>query len=226
MNLNEMNLLKLKKPELIIFDWDNTLVDVWSLIWQALNKTLVEFGHDRISLDRVKNEVQFSMRDSFPEVFGENWKKAAKLYYNYYSEIAKNLAPLPKSEELLVLLKKLNIQTAIISNKRGDILRSEVLSLNWNSHFKRVIGSGDATQDKPSTAPVKLLFSHIGSYNPENMWFIGDSEVDIKCADNIGCIPILFGERDGSKIKEKNLLKNCVLVSDHNEVIELLDHAV
>lgn len=55
----------LKKPKAIIFDWDNTLVDTWPLIKTAINNTMSKMGRDHWSLEKVKNTVHKSMRDSF-----------------------------------------------------------------------------------------------------------------------------------------------------------------
>ena len=59
------------RPRAILFDWDNTLVDNWLAISEALNATLVAMGHPTWSLTETKARVRNSLRDSFPAMFGE-----------------------------------------------------------------------------------------------------------------------------------------------------------
>ena len=67
-------LQNLKKPKAVIFDWDNTLVDTWPLIHRAINTTMNAMGKEEWSLQKVKDTVHKSMRESFPGIFGDNWQ--------------------------------------------------------------------------------------------------------------------------------------------------------
>ena len=75
---------KLPRPRAILFDWDNTLVDTWPLIHAALNQTLRHMQHPEWSLEKVRANVKKSMRESFPEMFGDRWEVAAKHYQDSY----------------------------------------------------------------------------------------------------------------------------------------------
>ena len=72
---------KPQRPRAIIFDWDNTLVDSWHGIRQALNATLVKFGLEPWTMDQVHARVRKSLRDSFPGLFGERWEEAGAFFY-------------------------------------------------------------------------------------------------------------------------------------------------
>ena len=55
------------KPQAIIYDWDNTLVDSWPPIQDALNTTFVAFNMPPWSMNEVRERVRKSMRESFPD---------------------------------------------------------------------------------------------------------------------------------------------------------------
>ncbi len=76
--------MKLPAPKAVIFDWDNTLVDTWPVIHAALNATLKEMGHAEWTFEQTKARVRKSMRDSFPELFGDKWEKAGEIYQAQY----------------------------------------------------------------------------------------------------------------------------------------------
>ncbi len=48
--------------------------------------------------------------------------------------------------------------------------------------------------DKPQPEPVQLALSNIAQ-KPHNIWFVGDTMIDVECAINSGCCPILFGDQ-------------------------------
>ena len=76
-----------EKPQAIIFDWDNTLVDTWPIIRDALNTALISFGMQPWTMEDTKKKVRKSMRDSFPSLFGKDWEHAGKIFYDRYHEI-------------------------------------------------------------------------------------------------------------------------------------------
>ena len=48
----------LRKPDAIIYDWDNTLVDTWPLIKNAINQTMRSLNREEWSLEKVRDSVQ------------------------------------------------------------------------------------------------------------------------------------------------------------------------
>ncbi|NBX03517.1 MAG: HAD family hydrolase [Alphaproteobacteria bacterium] len=184
----------LPKPRAIIFDWDNTLVNTWPVIHEALNNTFRDMGTPLWTFDKTRQNVKKSMRDSFPEIFGDAWEKAAELYQGYYrsSHLAK-LEALPRAAEVLARVKQLGIYNVVVSNKKGPNLRKEVAHIGWADYFDKVVGADDAARDKPHLDPVHLAFENSGITPGPDVWFIGDSEIDIECAENAGCTAILYG---------------------------------
>lgn len=198
---NIQALKNLKKPQAIIFDWDNTLVNTWPLIQQAINITMTKMQMELWSLEKVRNTVHKSMRDSFPDIFGERWQEAGEIYRNSYSAI--NLDQLELLPNALTLLKKAqekNILQFVVSNKIGSTLRREVKKLAVEKYFFSVIGALDAKADKPSNSPVEMALQGSGiDCKKDQVWFVGDTIADVECAFNSSCSPIIFSD-DNNKI--------------------------
>lgn len=187
--------MTLVKPKAVIFDWDNTLVDTWPIIHAALNNTFRDCGLREWTIEETMAKVRKSMRDSFPIVFGNNWQKAAELYQAHYRSIhLQKLTPLPKAEEVLKRVRQMGLFNTVVSNKKGNNLRTEIAALKWDKYFDAVVGSDDAKRDKPHADPVHLALEKSGLKAGEEVWFIGDSEIDLECAEATGCTGILFGE--------------------------------
>ncbi|MCC7259706.1 MAG: HAD hydrolase-like protein, partial [Alphaproteobacteria bacterium] len=140
--------MTLKRPRAILFDWDNTLVDTWPVIHSSLEKTMLALGREPWSMDEVRRKVRRSLRDSFPEVFGEGWEKARELYYGHFrGQHLEKLTPLEEAERMLGHLLDKDIHIAVVSNKTGQYLREEVSHLGWDKYFHKVVGALDTPRD-------------------------------------------------------------------------------
>ncbi len=170
-------------PRAILFDWDNTLVDNWAVIAEAMNAVFGAFGMPRWSLAETKARTRASLRDSFPRMFGDRAKEAGRIFSDYFA--ARHLAELremPGAGDLLRRLAASGLYLGIVSNKRGRFLRLEAEHLGWTGHFTRLVGAADAVEDKPAVAPVDLALAGSGIGRGLDVWFVGDADIDINCA--------------------------------------------
>jgi phosphoglycolate phosphatase len=166
---------------------------------------MVKMGKEPWGLQKVKRDIHKSLRESFPQIFGDRWQEAGKIYQdNYHSNNLKKLEFLPGALDLIKELQKRKILMVVVSNKLGSTLRKEAEYLKVKDLFFATIGSSDAPYDKPSRDPVDLALE--GSdldTNKDLIWFIGDTLTDVQCALNSDCQPILLGEGSGI---DKNLI--------------------
>ncbi len=184
----------LARPRAILFDWDNTLVDSWTTIHEALNAVMAAMEKPLWSLRETKERVRLSLRESFPLHFGERWEEARQIYLDVFRTIhLDRLNPLPGRGELLRALVAEDIFLGVVSNKTGALLRCEAARIGWSELFGSVIGAGDAVQDKPNPAPVALALQPSGIGPGEGVWLVGDTGTDMECAHNSGCVPVLLG---------------------------------
>lgn len=185
----------LSSPKAILFDWDNTLVDTWPLIHRSLNVALEHMGHPTWSYEQVKASVKRSMRDAFPEMFGDRWQEAADLYQKTYRSLhLEAITPLDGAEDVLKQIQRSGVYCAVVSNKRGDSLRLECSQLGWEKYFVKTIGAQDAARDKPHADPAIMALDGSGITAADGVWFIGDTGVDLECAQHLGAAAVLYGE--------------------------------
>lgn len=188
------------RPQAILFDWDNTLVDSWATIHEALNHVMAAMDKPLWTMAETRARVRLSLRESFPIHFGERWEEARDIYLDRFRAIhLDRLAALPGRAELLEALAAARIFLGVVSNKTGALLRREAEQLGWSRHFGRIVGAGDARLDKPDPAPVQLALEPSGVRAGERVWFIGDTGVDLECAGRAGCVGVLLGGDAGSE---------------------------
>ncbi|MFO1119409.1 MAG: HAD family hydrolase [Rhodospirillales bacterium] len=185
----------LTRPRAVVFDWDNTLIDSWHAIQDAQNFTLEAFGQQPWTLEETRQRVRGSMRDSYPALFGARWREAGEVFYRRFAERHMlTLRPLPGADAMLRAMAERGVYLAVCSNKKGDYLRQEADHLGWSGHFGRIIGAFDAPRDKPAADPVLMALDGSGIAPGGDVWFAGDADIDLQCAVNAGCVPVLMRE--------------------------------
>jgi phosphoglycolate phosphatase len=182
----------LTRPRAVVFDWDNTLIDSWAAIQDAQNHVFSHFGMPLWTLDETRRRVRGSMRDSYPAMFGDRWQEAGEVFYARFTARHKEMiAVLPGADELLAGLADAGFYLAVVSNKKGDYLREEAQHLGLDRFFGQIVGAFDAPRDKPAVEPVDLALRGSGISRGGDVWFVGDADIDMECATNAGCVPIL-----------------------------------
>ncbi len=182
-----------EKPGAIIFDWDNTLVDSWEVIHTTLNATLTHYGLAAWTVEETRMRVRKSLRDSFPILFGDHWREAGDFFYEFFETIhLEKLTALQGAGELLADIAAEGIYLGVVSNKQGSYLRKEAEHLGWDGFFGKIVGANDAENDKPAPDPVHLALSAGRIAAGPGVWFVGDADIDMECAINAGCIPVLL----------------------------------
>lgn len=180
-------------PRAVLYDWDNTLADNWGAIVAAMNHTLVHYGLDPWDRDEARRRIKQSLRDAFPKLFGERWQDARETYYGHFAaHHLDHLRPMPGALDLLEAFAARGVYQAVVSNKTGRYLRAEAEALGWTGRFGRLVGANDAPRDKPDPAPVHLALEPAGIQPAGDVWFVGDSDIDMQCAHQAGVVGILI----------------------------------
>jgi phosphoglycolate phosphatase len=82
----------------------------------------------------------------------------------------------------------------VVSNKAGRYLRAEVVHLGWAPYFGPVIGAGDASADKPDPAPILMALEQLGFGPGPDVWYLGDTALDMRAARAAGVTAVLVGD--------------------------------
>lgn len=187
-------MMDIRPPRAVLFDWDGTLIDSWGPIHTALVGTQRAFGVETWTLVETRARLQ-SLRDHFPVVFGARWRDALDDYRRrYYAGHLEAIAVLDGADALLDALAIRAVPLAVVSNKLGEGLRAEAAHVGWTDRFGALVGSGDAARDKPDPAPALVALEALNLTPSMDVWLVGDSHVDLACAERAGLRPILVGD--------------------------------
>lgn len=183
-------------PKAVLFDWDGTLVNSWPIIHESMNQTLEAMGHAKWTIKETNERVRRSLRDAFPALFGHRWEEARDIFYSAYRAVhLERIEKKEGAEDLIGLLSELGVYLGVVSNKSGGHLRAESKKLGWDRYFEgRLVGATDARRDKPATDPVYMALAGSGISPSSDVWFVGDTWIDIACGRAAKCHTIFIGK--------------------------------
>jgi phosphoglycolate phosphatase len=181
------------RPAILLYDWDNTLVDAWAGITAAMNAALAAFAMPPWTVEQTRERARISMRDSFPVLFGEDWRRARHVFHAaMLDQHLDHVRPMPGAIEALEAGKPW--PQGVVSNKSGRYLRAEIAHLGWTPLFGPVVGAGDARADKPDPAPLLMALEQLAAAPDRSVWYLGDTATDMQAARAAGITGVLVGD--------------------------------
>lgn len=209
----------------VIFDLDGTLLDTLEDLANAVNAALIHAEMPVHSIDDVRmfvgNGVKKLMERAIPG--GENnpeFDSTYQYFREYYAAHCKENTKLYTGIwELLGDLKKRGIKIAIVSNKMDPAVK--ILNNDYFSGMMdAALGESEAVPKKPAPDMVLKAMEELGVTKDEAV-YVGDSDVDIKTAENCGlpCISVTWGFRNTEFLLEHGATH---LVNTPAEILKLV----
>lgn len=212
-------------PQVILFDWDETLAHTRSAVVDAMEYVLKKYGKEPWEIVKTKyRDTTKSLKENFPNFFQDNADKAYKEYLKYYKNHGYGkVKPLEDAAAFLRLCQSKNIEIYIISNKEKSLLLKEVSFCFPDIKFSGILGNGDAPHNKPAPDPVfTALKGAKYAIDKNNVWLIGDSKQDTECACAAHIQPVLLGK--GKFMDDEYLHKNKEILLVFNSFAELITY--
>jgi phosphoglycolate phosphatase len=184
------------KYSCVLFDLDGTLVDTIADIAAAMNHALVKHGYparDEAAYRLlVGNGIRRLAYDALPET-AQNDSFAAIVSgeaLRYYAEHPADYAkPYPGMAAVISELKRQKVKTAVLSNKPDEITQLVIAKLFNAELFDCVTGERPGVARKPDPESSWEVLAAMDR-TPRQTMLVGDSEVDMETAQNIGCLPV------------------------------------
>lgn len=198
----------MKQYDTYIFDLDGTLLNTLADLANSCNYALTLMGMPERSIDEVRmfvgNGVAKLMERAVPaDTSNEEIARALRIFKEHY--MVHGLDTTRPYEGIMDLLQRLHDdgkRVAVVSNKFYDAT-VELCRHFFGDLVEVAIGERSDILKKPAPDTVVEALRQL-DVSRNGAVYIGDSEVDIQTAENVGipCISVLWGFRDKAFLKE------------------------
>ncbi|KAF2334457.1 HAD family hydrolase [Flavobacterium daemonense] len=210
----------------IIFDLDGTLVDSLHDISDAMNTVLESLNYPTHSYDTYQYFIGSGLRNLVSKALPatnnseEQIEICFNLMINEYRKICTlKTKPYNGIIDLLDNLSSQNIKMAVFSNK-ADELTKKIASELFPDYFDTAIGLSTEALKKPN--PFEAIeISKNWNIKPEEILFVGDSDIDMQTALNANMLPVgvSWGYRTEDELKTSGAK---IVINNASELIEIL----
>lgn len=220
--------MKFKKPKLVCYDWDNTLVNTVPVTMISMNMLYKKYNLPELSIEDIYKINGYSFEQVFVATFGKQYAKSIQDEYQViYNQVAENmLQPINGSLDTVKKIYNLGIKQVVISNKPGNIVRYEAEKFGYKKYFEMIVGPNDSGYAKPDIRmfnPVREsgLFKEKW-FHPDKLWFFGDADADLNFAKVINARLFFLGDK---KLINNFPTDQLVMLRSHDDIkkLELLE---
>ena len=187
-----------KKPPLIVFDLDGTLVDSAPDLVDALNVILARDGIAPLPLALARKFVgrggrvliRLGLEAQGVQVSDARLEEMCAAYLSQYeAHIADKTLPFPGAIEALDRLAASGHTLAVCTNKYEKPAKMLLRDLGLTDRFAAVVGADTFEVSKPNGAVLRLTIERAGG-DPARALMVGDTATDVTTARNAS-LPVI-----------------------------------
>ncbi len=202
---------------LIQFDLDGTILNTYEQILQAMRYTINEVYKKNLGDEELMHMVGVPIVEQFQKFVPEDPDKALKTYLEFEHANDLSVKAFDGIPELLEAIKQEGYRMVIVTSKRHEAAKRELIENNLISYFDALIGADDVPRGKPDPYPV-VHAADLSGFPLQQVVYVGDSPYDMQAANSANVFSIAV---DWGMFKKELLLsfKPDAYVYHPNEVL-------
>ena len=185
----------MKKP-IILFDLDGTLIDSTEAIVLSFYDTFENFSLEKPKREDIVKNIGHTLEDMFISLDVEDGliqQCVSEYKKNYRKRSLLMTSLLPGAKEAIELAYSF-ARLGIVTTKTGKYSKEILEHLGVMRYFEVLIGREDVFHPKPHKEPIEKALHYMNT-STLNVWMIGDTVVDMLCAEsaNVQALGVLSG---------------------------------
>lgn len=179
-----------RKYDLVVFDWDGTILDSTAAIVRAIQAASVEVGAAKPSDDKARYVIGMGLLDALkhavPDLEESRYDELVSAYRRHYLSGDHELTLFPGVEDLLSQLQAENRWVAVATGKSRVGLDRAMGHSGLGRYFDTT-RTADETRGKPHPQMLEEIINQF-AVAPERTLMIGDTTHDLLMAQNAGAV--------------------------------------
>ncbi|MCD8548431.1 MAG: HAD-IA family hydrolase [Aeromonadaceae bacterium] len=214
----------MRRFELVIFDWDGTLMDSVGRIVSSMQSAAIQVGRAVPKADAVRNIVGLSLQQALPRLFGPLDEPAYQQLLQAYRQqyVHDDPTPTPLFSGVALTLQQLAERGHLLAVATGKARAGldRVLAETGFSQLFHASRGADEARSKPDPLMLEQLLAQL-NVPLEQAVMVGDSSYDMEMAANLGMarIGVDWGVHDVSTLERFAPL---AVISSMDELLALV----
>ena len=207
----------------LIFDFDGTLVDSESAIYQCFHDITKKLAPER--LEYAKNIlIGPPLRDTASEILGLERKSSLDEFVQLFiamhdEQVTQHTQPYPDVIQVLKHLHNKNIPMAVATNKRVAPTQKLIDHFGWNQYFQFIECSDTKSEIREKNEMIDDIISQNKLFF--NGYFIGDT-VNDGLAANKSCVDFIHAKYGYGKKQDWTKVRVYRSISNFSEIKNLI----
>ena len=179
-----------RRYDLVIWDWNGTLLDDTEMCYQIANEMRQERGMALMcGVEEYRTYFTFPVIDYYRRMGytfeTEPFENISRQFVAMYAERFPVCPLQPCAEDTLSAVLKTGARQVLLSATGQEKLDEQVAHFGLNRYFERVIGNSNNLAHGKADYAVDFLRE--SGVSPVRALFIGDTDHDFEIASSIGC---------------------------------------
>lgn len=200
----------MKQYELVVFDWDGTVMNSTGAIVEAIQKACADLDLAVPPPQTASWVIGLSLSSAMyrvvPDLQEEQLPLFIERYRHHFFQVDKQIALFDHARELLTELKENNVLIGVATGKSRDGLERMLAAQELEGFFD-VTRCADEAFSKPHPAMLHQVMDVMGM-QPQQVLMVGDTTHDIQMAHNaqVDGLGVSYGAHDRETLKESQPL--------------------
>ena len=183
-----MNKMNKRRYDLVVFDWDGTLLDSTTAIVRAIQAASVDVGAERPTDERARYVIGMglleALKHAVPDLPESRYDDLVHAYRKHYLSGDHELSLFDGVEALLQALQAEHRWVAVATGKSRQGLDRALAHSGLGRYFDTT-RTADETRGKPHPQMLEEIIEQF-AVDPERTLMIGDTTHDLLMAQNAG----------------------------------------
>lgn len=211
------------RPELILWDWNGTLLDDVQLCVDALNRLLARYGYpQRYDRDQYRAIFGFPVQEYYAragfDFYRHSFDELAVSFMEDYIPASARCPLMEGARDALDAFANAGLRQVILSASPVPTLEQQAAQRDVTRYFDRLLGLGDIYAK--SKVDLGLRYLQESGFDPARAVMIGDSTHDFEVARALGVGCVL--QSGGHQPPEVLLGTGAPVVAGLREAVQLI----
>jgi phosphoglycolate phosphatase len=191
--------------ELIVFDWDGTLMDSTGAIVRAAERAIDDLGLPKLPSERIREIIGLGLRESWDSLFPGRGLDGYRDFVDRYRDHFVNserltIKPYPGVESLIESLHSRGVRLAVATGKSRRGLDRDLEENSFGRFFEHSVTSDEAPS-KPHPEMLLRIMRRLG-VQADRTLMVGDTEFDLRMARDarVSAVAVTWGAHDRARL--------------------------